>query len=203
MNRHLVAAAALPLPLIAAAVVFAACGTSQGTSSAGAVSGVLSEETATNAAPTTPTTTESVTEPISSTPEPELEDGQHFGYIKSVDLDPKPATLTFDLAYHLVGEEANREAERRGYETPVPNDYFIVNDNPKLRTLPLSDDLELRLLDWNHCCATFFAGDLELFAASFQQQQPLIGGNYRGSSSAYDLIVRDGVVVAVDERYFP
>jgi hypothetical protein len=201
MNRHLIAAGALALPLIAA-VALAACGTSQGASSTGAVPSVQTE-TATTAAPTMPTTTESVTEPTPSTPEPELEDGRHFGYIKSVDLAPKPATLAFDLAYHLIGEEANREAERRGYETPVPNDYFIVNDNPKLRTLPLSDDLELRLLDWNHCCETFFAGDLEQFAASFQREHPLVDSHYRGALSAYEILVRNGVVVAVDERYFP
>lgn len=201
MNRHLIAAA-LALPLIAAAVVFAGCGTSQGASSAVAVSS-LPAQPASAASTTMPTITESETEPTPSTPKQELEDGRHFGYIKSVDLGPKPATLTFDLAYDLVGAEANREAERRGYETPVPNDYFIVNDNPKLRTLPLSDDLELRLLDWKHCCATFFAGDLERFAASFRRKNPLVGSNYRGASSAYELMVRDGVVVSVDEHYLP
>jgi hypothetical protein len=203
VNRHLIAAAALALPLIAAAAVFAACGTSQGASSAGAMPSVPAEETATAADPMMPTTTASVTEPIPPTPESELEDGRHFGYIKSVDLDPQPATLTFDLAYPLAGEEANREAERRGNETPVPNDYFIVNDNPNLRTLPLSDELELRLLDWNHCCATFFAGDFKVFAATFDREHPPVGSKYRGPSSAYELMVRDGVVVAVDERYFP
>ena len=143
-----------------------------------------------------------MTEPAFSTPE-EPEDGRNFGYIKSVDLGPKPATLTFDPAIHLGGEEANREAERRGYETPVSNDYFIVNDDPKLWTLPLADDLELRMLDWSNCCAAYFAGDLEQFAAALQREHPLLDSNYRGASSAYDLVMRDGVVVAVREHYFP
>ena len=43
---------------------------------------------------------------------------------------------------------------------PVPNDHFVVNDNPMLRTLSLAPDARLRLLDWNHCCDTFFDGDL-------------------------------------------
>lgn len=202
MKCNLVAAAALAVPLFAAGLVVAACGTYQGASPAGADSSVP-VETATIAASTIPTTTESVTEPTPLTADPEPEEGGYFGYIKSVDLGAKPATLTFDLAIHLGGEEANREAERRGYETPVSNDYFIVNDDPKLWTLPLADDLELRILDWSNCCAAHFAGDLVEFAASFQREHPLRDGNYKGATSAYDLTVRDGVVVAVHERYFP
>lgn len=199
MNRS-VLAVALAFPLAAAAIVFAACG-SQEAGPAGSAASVA-EETTTIAVPTAPTTTESPTEPIPTTPEPALEDGRHFGYIKSVDLGPTPATLTFDLAYHLGGEEANREAERRGFETPVPNDYFIVNDNPLLRTLPLADDVQLRLLDWTHCCDTFFSGDLERFAASFERKKYPYD-NYKGTFSAYWLTVEDGLVVRVDEQYFP
>jgi hypothetical protein len=201
--NHRRLAAALTLPLVAAAIVLTACAASQGASSADAVPSLPAEETATPASAPIPTTTDAAVAPTVSTPAPELEDGRHFGYLTSVDLGPKPASLTFDLAYHLVGEEANREAERRGYETPVPNDYFIVNDNPRLRTLPLSDDLELRLLDWKHCCATFFAGDLERFAASFDRKNPPAGSNYKGASTAYDLNVRDGLVVAIEEHYLP
>ena len=48
-----------------------------------------------------------------------------------------PLQLQYDLAYFLTGDEANQAAADRGLETPVPNDYFIVNDNPKLRLTPL------------------------------------------------------------------
>ena len=42
--------------------------------------------------------------------------------------------MTFDLAYFLTGDAANQAAAEHGDETPVPNDYYIVNDNPSLRT---------------------------------------------------------------------
>jgi hypothetical protein len=136
-------------------------------------------------------------------PKPKLEDGRHFGgYIKSVDMDASPATVSFDLAFLLTGDEANAEAEKRGYPTPVDNDYFIVNDNPKLRLLPLADDIEVRLLDWKHCCDFFFDGDLERFAGSFEKTE-YPAGNYKGAFSAYELTVEEGAVARIDEHFFP
>ena len=203
INRHVLLASAVALPLLVTAVGFAGCG-SEGASSAGPVP-TVAESTTTGATDTTRATTTmaaTTSEAAETTPEAELADGRHFGYIKSVDLAPSPATLTFDLAYLLTGDEANAEAAKRGYPTPVDNDYFIVNDNPKLRTLPLAEDVELRLLDWGQCCDTFFSGDLRRFAASFDRKK-YPAGNYKGTFSAYELTVRDGLVVAVDEHFFP
>ncbi|MEP6477643.1 MAG: hypothetical protein ABJC60_10255, partial [Actinomycetota bacterium] len=68
-------------------------------------------------------------------PSPEIEDGKHFVFVKTATTGT-PGTLRFDLAYLLTGEEANQAAQENGDEVPVPNDYYIVNDNPKLRTVP-------------------------------------------------------------------
>jgi hypothetical protein len=193
MNRYV---AAVTLPVIVAAIAFAACGGSEGAPSAGPAPSVPAT-TATSPFPDAPTEA-STTEPAP----PELEDGRHFGYIKSVDVTPQPGTLVLDLAYLLTGDEANREAAKRGFETPVSNDYFIVNDNPRLRTLRLSSDLEVRLLDWTRCCDTFFDGNFLRFAASFERTKHT-AGNYRGRFSAYTLTTDDGIVVAIEEHYFP
>lgn len=67
-----------------------------------------------------------------------LPDGTYF--VRLTDIqggEEGPLQLQYDLAYFLTGEEANQAAADRGLETPVPNDYFIVNDNPKLRLTPL------------------------------------------------------------------
>jgi hypothetical protein len=210
VNRPFVPAAIIAIPLVAGAILFAACTGSNEASSAGPVPTVAKStpskpesETATTAVVETAPTTEATDTGVPPTiPKPPLEDGRHFGYIKSVDLGPAPATLSFDLAYLLKGDEANEEAARRGYPTPVDNDYFIVDDNPKLRTLVLSDDVELRLLDWKHCCTTFFPGELGRFAASFERKK-YPAGNYKGKFSAYELTVAGGEVVAIDEHFFP
>jgi hypothetical protein len=200
MNRLLLVLAAVSLPIVALALFFAIRG-GERASSAGPAPVVAKETssiyTATSSATSTPATTST-----STSSEPQLEDGRHFGFIKSVDLESSPDTLVFDLAYLLTGDAANREAAKRGYPTPVDNDYFIVNDNPKLRILLLSSDVELRLLDWKHCCDTFFAGDLGRFAASFERKK-YPAGNYKGKFSAYELTVEDGAVVRIDEHFFP
>ena len=136
-------------------------------------------------------------------PSPELEDGHHFGFIRSI--DPEGATLVLDLAYFLTGEEANQASEEHGGENPVPNDYYIVNDNPKLRTLALSPDLEIDLLDWDHCCDQFFRADLDDFATAMAANDitTIDGRLYYGSVSPYWLDVEGGVVTRIQEQYLP
>jgi hypothetical protein len=138
-----------------------------------------------------------------SRPDAALEDGTHFGYVRSV--DQVAGEIVFDLAYFLTGEEANRAYQEETGETgPVPNDYFVDNDNPRLRTLLLAPDVRLRLLDWNECCETFFDGDLGPFAEAIQTQGDVIDGGrlYRGLSQWWITVV-DGVVTQIEEQYTP
>jgi hypothetical protein len=132
-----------------------------------------------------------------------LEDGRHFGYVRSVDVEGR--TLSFDLAYFLSGEEANQAYQEATGETgPVPNDHFVVNDNPMLRTLTLASDVHLRLLDWNDCCDTFFDGDLALFAEAIGEQADVTDADriYRGQSQWW-ITVENGVVTEIEEQYSP
>jgi len=144
----------------------------------------------------------SPTESPSPSPSPELEDGRHFGYIESVDIRTLPGTMVFDLAYFLTGDEANQAAEEHGDETPVPNDYYIVNDNPRLRTLVVSRNIRILLIDWKNCCDQFFPADPGRFQDSFALDE-YPPGNYKGKFSPYWLTVRDGVVTAIEEQYLP
>jgi hypothetical protein len=103
--------------------------------------------TTTSPAPTsetsspTPTDKPSPTPSAIATPEPggdTLSDGRYFVQLTDIQGGEEgPLLLQYDLAYFLTGEEANQAADDRGLETPVPNDYFIANDNPKLRLTPL------------------------------------------------------------------
>jgi hypothetical protein len=135
-------------------------------------------------------------------PEAPLEDGRHFGYIRTVDRDAR--TIEFDLASFLSGKEANDAYHAVGGTGPVPNDHFVVNDNPMLRTLTLAPDVRLRLLDWNHCCETFFDGDLSLFSQAIAERSDVTDGDliYRGQSSWW-ITVKDGVVTEILEQYSP
>ncbi|HEV2950663.1 MAG TPA: hypothetical protein VGZ51_01065, partial [Actinomycetota bacterium] len=82
---------------------------------------------------------------------PTLEDGHHFVYVTSASRSEEgKARVRFDLAYFYRGERAEREAAERGDE--VVSGYYIVNDNPRLRTLPLADEVEVEYIPASRCC---------------------------------------------------
>lgn len=109
--------------------------------------------------PATSSTTPSTSVPSSSTlrsatpsPEPNeptrsvLGDGRYPAYLTAIDTHAR--TLTFDVIQYLTGEEA-RAAYHRDHpeisEGP-PNGYYIVNQNPRLRTLPVRDNAPILVL---------------------------------------------------------
>jgi hypothetical protein len=153
--------------------------------------------------PSPPTPTATSPSPTGQpSPSPALEDGRHFGFIESVDIRTLPGTMVFDLALFLTGDEANQAAAEHGDETPVPNDYYIVNDNPRLRSLVVSSDIRILLLDWRHCCDRLFPADPDRFQDSFSLTK-YPAGNYKGKFSTYWVTVNGGVVTAIGEQYLP
>jgi len=76
-----------------------------------------------------------------------LPDGRYFVQLTDIQGGEEgPLQLQYNLAYFLTGADANQAAADRGLETPVPNDYFIVNDNPKLRLAPLEGVYSVKYL---------------------------------------------------------
>jgi hypothetical protein len=136
----------------------------------------------------------------SETPAPELEDGRHFGFIRSIDVAAQ--TMRFDLAYFLTGDEANQAAAEHGDEVPVPNDYYIVNDNPRLRTLAIAPDAEVWVIDWTACC-DLVPGEIQPFVDAFATRHHPWDALYQGSQAPYWLTVEDGVVVKIEVQYLP
>jgi hypothetical protein len=115
----------LATALLVAGLAVAGCGRSQPDQPAAPTSG----SPAVTATPT----------PKPAPPEPVvLVDGRHPVIIESI--DPTQRTITFDLIQMYWGDEATREAAKDHQESPPPNDYYIRNVNPKLRTLPVRAD---------------------------------------------------------------
>ena len=118
MGRRIAALLALIL-----VVVPSGCGGDSGGSGGGG------EATATTAAPAPTAAAPTTTEPAV------LADGRHPVYLKTVDAGGQ--TITFDLIQFFTGDAAARAAAEDGQESPPPNDYYIRNVNPRLRTLPV------------------------------------------------------------------
>jgi hypothetical protein len=130
---------------------------------------------------------------------------EHFGYIRSVSTMGPVATLAFDEAEFLTGDEAQNAAEEDGVVPPgepVPNDYYIRNPDKTTRTLRIADDAKITA---KRCqlCRGGKPGELGPFLASFSKGRQTFAGPYRGKYSLYWLTIEDGEVVTIDEQYVP
>jgi hypothetical protein len=124
-----------------------------------------------------------------------LVDGRHPVLIKTVDPDTR--TITFDLIQFYWGDEATREAAKDHQESPPPNDYYIRNVNPRLRTLPVRADAPIT-------CNTLTAG----YTGSATKNIRVPLDRLRivllsTDSPPFWITVRHGQVVNLAEQYVP
>jgi hypothetical protein len=141
----------------------------------------------------------------SATPTTKPVAAERFGYIRSVSTAGPTATLAFDEAEFLTGEEAQRAAEEDGKVSagdPVPNDYYVRNPDKSTETLRVAADAEITA---RRCslCRKGQPGNVEDFLASFMKTGQTYADPYRGAKSQYWLTIEDGTVVAIDEQYVP
>jgi hypothetical protein len=131
--------------------------------------------------------------------------GEQFGYIRSVSRAGPAATLAFDEAEFLTGDEAQRAAVEDGAlppGEPVSNDYYIRNPDKSTRTLLIATDAEITA---RRCplCRNGRPGNVDDFLGSFMKKGQTYADPYRGAESLYWLTIEDGTVVAIDEQYVP
>ena len=155
-----------------------------------------------------PTATPSTTETPSEEPSPSLSasptkspviaDGRHFVYVtEAAPPEGGPSTVTFDLAYFYRGERAEAEAAERGDE--VVNDYYIVNDNPRLRTLPLADSVVVRYIPVDRCC-DLQDGNIDAWLESVLETNPT---DYPGKDAAWWFRVEGGQITRIEQQFLP
>jgi hypothetical protein len=150
-----------------------------------------------------PSESPSMTPSETVTPEPDvavLEDGRHYVYAKEVADGSAGPELTFDLAYFYTGEEAAQVAADRGDESPPPNDYYIVNDNPKLRTMPIAPDAIVRYVPDGTCCNPK-AGDLDAWSEAVNGTAQTDYPNMR--YTGWWITVRDGAIERIAMQWVP
>ena len=129
---------------------------------------------------------------------PSLEDGHHFVYVKRASRSDNGRTrIRFDLAYFYQGQRAEREATERGDE--VVSGYYIVNDNPRLRTLPVSDDAEVEYIPSSQCCE-LQAGDIDAWVEAVLETNPT---DYGGTNVPWWFTVEGGRITRIEQQYLP
>jgi hypothetical protein len=106
---------------------------SRGEKGSAAPSSTASTTTASSSAASTPS--------LTPTPSPlrtgDLQDGRHP--VRIVDVDVQRRLITVDVVQLFLGDDAaSAAAEDKAAEVPPPNDVWIRNESPRLRTLPLA-----------------------------------------------------------------
>ena len=111
-------------------------------------------------------------------------------------------TITFDYVQFLTGTAATKAAVAHG--DTAENDYYVVNDNPKLRTFPVSSAVVIKLHPANgpsySRIFTFSA-----FKALISAHSATYGGKtYDWSSeTTYYITVKNGKVARIEQQWVP
>jgi hypothetical protein len=125
-----------------------------------------------------------------------LPDGRHPVRLTSV--DPDQHRITFDLIQFYWGEDTTREAAKDHQESPPPNDYYIRNINPRLRTLPVTPEAAITT---NTLTAGYTGSVTKDIRLPLWRLAIVIQATH--NSPPFWITVRDGQVVRIAEQYLP
>jgi hypothetical protein len=176
-----------------------------GDTSAGRDDGATATEPETEPTPETtapPRTTEAVAPAPTNAPTPTeapvLVDGRHPVYLTGLDVEGR--TVEFDLIQWLTGEAAREAYTADNPDDPgyPPNDYYIVNDNPRLRLLPVAGDVTVTVLEHGFEPMGIAFEELPAFVA--EDLSPDDGALWH---NPFWLTVGDGTITEIEEQYIP
>jgi len=154
--------------------------------------------TATDEPSVEPTDSPEPSESETPSESPVLEDGHHFVYVTSASrLEDGTAEVEFDLAYFYTGGRADREAAERGDE--ATNGYYIVNENDRLRTLPLAGEIEVEYIPVGSCCE-LQPGNIDAWLESVLETNPT---DYGGTNVPWWFTVEGGQITRIEQQYLP
>ncbi|MBA4370992.1 MAG: hypothetical protein C0418_05365 [Coriobacteriaceae bacterium] len=120
---------------------------------------------------------------------------KQFCFIKDLTEAGGTYSLVLDYAQMLSGKAAADAAAARGEESPPPNDYFIVNDNPKLRTLQAASGAKVTL---------YYDGMAEKRSMTIAQFATIFAANRDGKADVpYYAVVSEDEVLSLEEQYLP
>jgi hypothetical protein len=135
-----------------------------------------------------------------------LEDGRHPVYLTGLDVTGH--SVEFDLIRFLQNGEADAYAKAHPEETGwspeygYPEDYLVVNENPRLRSLPVADDARVTVLqtaDLQYNAHQIAFADLPGYIAMVNKSVP--PPEHKLTFSVYWLTVQHGKVVDIEEQF--
>jgi hypothetical protein len=110
--------------------------------------------------------------------------------------------ITVDYVQMLTGKAAADRATADGQESPPPNDYYLVNDNAKLRTFSIPKATPVYILGWGGTDATVKSKRtvddfLDIMPGGVNPQTEWVNGYY------WVTVKAGKTVTKVEQQYFP
>jgi hypothetical protein len=139
-----------------------------------------------------PAAAATVTPVATATEQPVLADGRWPGYVKKVGVD----SVAMDLVEFLTGDAAAAAWQKKypdSEQDSPDNDYLIVNDNKKLRTLPLASSVKVEVVGATGPGATA--------AIAVSGLEKHFGDLLNGT--LFWFTVRKGEVTRIEEQFLP
>ena len=123
------------------------------------------------------------------------------GYVTAVDIAGR--TVTVDVIQFLTGADAVAAHAEDHPDDPggPPNDYYIRNVNPQLRTLPVATEVVVSVI-W------LGSGGTDTESITFEELPGYFAGKPEPAGpyewwAPFWLTVRGGQVTGIDEQYIP
>jgi len=108
--------------------------------------------------------------------------------------------VTLDYIQFLTGDEAAAAATAAGEESPPPNDYFIVNENPRLREFPIKPGISVPVV-YNPDGLSDPSGTMLTLSAWLAGVTGATADYY--TANFYWVDVANGTVVGLEQQYLP
>jgi len=108
--------------------------------------------------------------------------------------------LTLDYIQFLTGADAVAAATAAGDESPPPNDFYIVNANPKLRTFNVDPSASVEVV-WNSDGTNDSGGHSVTVSEFYDLLEGSVSGPMR--STPYWVTIENGTITAIEAQYTP
>ena len=147
-----------------------------------------------------PAVTEAEEEVVADGGTPAVVTERQPGLIVEITGSPAAYTMRIDYVLWLTGAEANAAATAHGDESPPPNDYYVVNDNPKIREFPIQTGIPVTVVTNDDGTSDSEGHTLTLA----QWVAALSGPNANAfKASIYWITITNGTVTAIEAQYVP
>lgn len=123
-----------------------------------------------------------------------------FCFVRGGTWEGATPYLTVDYAQLLTGDDAIAAATAQGGESPPPNDYYIVNDNTKLRDLAVDHELSVKVVSRSDGMVS--GGYTMPFGEWYDVLIGMSATNYV-KDAPYWITVKDGTIIAIEEQFLP